>query len=284
MDGPLVRSLSERVRADGRKVVYVGTPGPDILDLREWNTWIDFAIASEKKPKFLRELKSNARQHGWEGRYVSTTLQVGPLISQRTEEAEEIFGRAPDWPTVVNYDVYAHPVRGNLQKFDRRDGLWADLRSFLEAATDEVPEILLLLTANVRGKSAFLDVALRAILGETRGYGIEISEDEVAEFLRSSMAKKTQVCLPYWLSRGGATVEGFGIEVLDSMTYPGTGGRAMFHLALRIRSHTSAAAMPEIPLIQLLNFGHRVVQQSAGKFLAQVETAPVVGVSAADHQ
>jgi hypothetical protein len=245
--------------------------------LRAWSAWLDFAIASERNPRHLRELKGSARQHGWDGRYVSTTLQIGPLIAQRTAEAEELFQQAPDWPTLVNYDVYAHPVRGSLERFNRDDGLWADLRSFLEAASDEAPEILLLLTANVRGKSSFCDIALQSIIDETRGYGIGITDEDAKAFLACSMAKKTQICIPYWLSRGGATAEGFGIEVLDSLTYPGTHGKTMFHLALRIRSHTTAGAMPEVPLLQLLNFGHRVVRESGGRFVAPIEAAPVVG-------
>jgi hypothetical protein len=258
-------------------VVYVGTPGPDILDLREWQHSVDFAIASEKDPVYLRELKGNARKFGWDRRYVSTTMAVGSLISQQTEEAEQLFEQAPDWPTIVNYDVYAHPVRANLERFDRNVGIWAEISSFLKASQDEAPEIVLLLTANVRGKGTYCDSAIRSIVEETRKYGITISQEDSDRFLTCSMAKKTQICIPYWLTRNGATASGFRLEVLDSIAYPGTGGKAMFHLALRFRSNPVDSEMPEIPLLHLLNFGHRVVGESDGRFVGRIEVTPAIG-------
>jgi hypothetical protein len=279
VDAPLVEATAKRIRDGGRRVVYVGCPGPDLLDLDNWRGWIDYAISSEKDAVSLRELKGNARALGWEGKFEATRMTLGELIAQSTDEAREIFERAPEWPSVLNYDVYANPVRGNLARFDRHDGLWSDLSSFLRQSGDAVPEVLMLITANLRGKGQFYDQALRAIFKELGDDGMPTPDPVQQAFLGAGMGKKVQICLPYWLSRGGATLEGFQIEVLASLDYPGTGvgnRKSMFHLALLLTRVDEEAAMPGTPLRRLLNFPHRSATPVDDDYQLVADGSPVI--------
>lgn len=282
VDLPVIRRLSALVRGLDEPFGYVGTPGPRLLDIVEWRSSLDFVMAAEYDPPRLRDLVFNARRLFPDGFVQATSLPIEQLLSRAGDEWFVIFDDFSQWPALVNYDVYANPVLPHWEAFRPDDGFWKGMKVFLHEVGDTFPNVLVLVTTNLRGKSREYDIALRAIFAQIRDYGVEIGPGVERAFLGGSMSKKCQVCVPYWLSRFAATHQNFSVEVVESLDYCGTESVRMMHMILLLRPGETTAAAKETPLLKFVNFPHcSLVQATTGEFSMQSTGFPTVGAMAA---
>jgi len=277
VDLPIVRDFAQRVRGQTNPVGYLGTPGPQLLDLREWRPYIDYALASEYRPTDLSALRFNARKYFPEGFVRSTEVRIEEILARGPSGWEDVFGEENRVPSLINYDVYANPVLPSWEAFRPDDGFWRGMRGYLHAVRDELSSLLLSLTFNVRGSGRQYDLALDDMFMVVRDYGVEIPQEAENQFKTRGMPKKCQICIPYWLSRFAATVESYIVDIIDSLDYAGTKRRRMVHLDLGLRRIEEPARASEITFLRLLNFPHRtVIEAASGDFSALVPEYPVI--------
>ena len=284
IDEPAIEVVSREVRDDGAPAGYLGTPGAELMDIRQWRHLFDFALAAEKDPKELRALRFNARRYLPPGFLQATASTIEGALSQATHDWAGWFENVEFWPCLINYDVYANPVLPSWRAFHRDDGFWRGMRAFLREVQGALPSLLVLITTNLRGRSKDYDAALAEIFTTLRDYGIKVNGTVEQQFLGGGMPKKCQVCIPYWLSRFAATAEGFKVDIVDSLDYAGTQGVRMVHLILKLRPLANPASASEITLRKLVNFPHQtLVPDEKGGFRRDSGVHAVVGPANSGH-
>ncbi len=247
-------------------VVYAGTPGTELLDLRTWAGLYDAAVAIERVPTYIREIRFNFDRYGlgalphWVVRQ-----RIEDFLAIKGEEAEQVFDGIPAWPCLINYDPFDNPLPLNTRTFPRDKGLWASLKSFLQYSPSSFRGGLLLVTCNVRGPSAIYDSAIHGICEEARQHTANVTQDYETRLIGAPMARKIQLCLPHWLRRYAATHTGFQLELLDSIAYPGTAKATMVHLIMSLvrTGHPESPIEPSV--LRLLNFPHEVLRPLADR-------------------
>ena len=272
------------MKSDGLPVVYAGTPGTELLDLRAWVGLYDAAVAIERVPTYIRQIRFNFDRYGlgalphWVVRQ-----RIEDFLALKGEEAEQVFDGIPAWPCLVNYDPFDNPLPMNARTFPRDRGLWASLKSFLQFSPPSFKGGLLLATCNVRGPGSIYDSAIHGICEEARQHTADVTQDYETRLVASPMARKIQLCLPHWLRRYATTHTGFQLELLDSIAYPGTERATMVHLVMSLVRTDRPESPIEPSVLRLLNFPHEILRPMAGGGWSRTTDAePVVrrGMSA----
>jgi len=248
-----------------------------LLDLREWQRYVDFAFAAEKDSNELRDLKFNARRHFPPGYVQAIGLTIEQVLTKAPEGWLDIIDKFEQWPCLVNYDVYQNPAVPTWKTFQPNSGFWKGVRNYLHAVQDSVPGILLMVTSNLRGKAPDYNSALDEMFRDLRDYGCTVSEEVERRFLDGPMPKKCQICIPFWLSRFAALVELFKVEILESVDYVGTSNVHMMHMVLKLKPTSDPARASEITLTRLVNFPHHTLVRAMDGTFSRVPTDyPVV--------
>jgi hypothetical protein len=173
--------------------------------------------------------------------------------------------------------VYANPVKPQRQAFDPKGPFWSGIRNYLRtAAAERLPALLLIMTTGLRGKTAIYDRAINSILEEIEDYSLEIPSELEPAIVKGTMPKKYQLCIPYWLARYSATSEGYGVEVVESLDYIGTGNVRMMHLILKLRRRVDDAQPRESALLRLVNFPHRTLESVGSSFRPRSVRLPTI--------
>ena len=131
-----------------------------MLDLRTWAGLYDAAVAIERVPTYIREIRFNFDRYGlgalphWVVRQ-----RIEDFLAIKGEEAEQVFDGIPAWPCLINYDPFDNPLPLNTRTFPRDKGLWASLKSFLQVQSIIVPRWASL--GNVQREGPECDLRLR---------------------------------------------------------------------------------------------------------------------------
>lgn len=275
VDLPAISATAEQLRKVGFPIGYVGTPGPDLLDVRSWSGELEYVLASEIRERSLRDMNFNARRLPEDLVFRSTEVPIDDVLA-RAGSGDDLYAQLPGLPPIINHDIYHNPVDPTAG-FTTDNSFVNGVRAYLKAANKAgLPSILLVFSTTLRGKSSVYSSTIQQILDEIREYGVSVPSSTEQALLKGGMPKKMQICVPYWLTRLAATSEGFGVDVVESLDYPGT-NQKMMHLVLKFRRRAEQAHAREQSLVRLVNFGHQQVQAQRNGFTRMASKGPILG-------
>ncbi len=253
----------------GRPLEYLGLPGPDMLDIVEWQEFLGRFTAIERgeNEQHLLFLRANVRDV--EHRLYSLYGEFDEII--RT--GRDRYNRAPRWPyDLVNLDYYGGLVYQTLSRPLALQKLIANQdeykRSFLLVITQHLRD------ADLKGeKLSFFDELERRLVRDLGSRGT------IAEAMTSFKSTRTpdtarQVAYVNILLRDFGEASHFQVNCRPAIVYSGTGGARMLHFVTAlIHSERAYRAVSEQSLIDVVNLGYRELRDAQ---LFDVTTVPKI--------
>lgn len=246
----------------GERLHYLGLPGPEILDIIEWQDHLDRFTTIERRENEQHLLFLRANVKDVEHRLHSLYGEFdGILLTGRDE-----YQHAPRWPyDIINLDHFG----GFLYQDMARPRA---LRKLIDNQSEYVRDFLLIVTQDLRDgdfsgeKLSFFDDLGRAL---QRDFG-------AAEAIRSFIgaykdpatpdAVRQAVYMNFFL-RDNGEIARFRVVCRPAIIYSGTGGTKMIHYVTEFRHHGSEhRAVSDQSLQEMLNLGLRELRDR--QFLA----------------
>jgi len=247
-DKALIRAWQQ---ARGARLQYLGLPGPEMLDVIEWQDHLDRFSTIERRENEQHLLFLRAHVRDVEHRLHSLYGEFDKILLT----GRDVYGQSPRWPyDIVNLDYFGGFL---YQDMARPRAL-----SKLISNQDEYERsFLLIITHDLRDgdfvgeKMSFFDSLGRAL---TRDYGSEQVVRTFVEAYKDPMttdAARQAVYVNSFLRDAGEMAH-FRVRARPAITYIGTGGTKMIHYTTDFQHDPSQhRAVSEQSLIELLNLG-----------------------------
>jgi hypothetical protein len=245
----------------GTDLRYLGLPGPDMLDIIDWQEYLESFTTIERSENEQHRifLKANVRDvehrlHSLYGEFDSI------LVTGR-----DSYGQAPRWPyDIVNLDFYGGLLYSNLARPKALAKLVANQDTFGRG-------FVLFVTHDVRDmdaggeKRAFLQDVRKLLLRERCP---SAAADKAVDWYLSEAAPDVarQALYLNMLLRDLGEANHFEVRLRPAVAYLGTGGTKMVHHAAEF-DHQAAAyrAVSEQSATEVFNLGYR--ELDSGKLL-----------------
>lgn len=247
-DKQIVAAWSQAV---GRRLHYLGLPGPEMLDVIEWQDFIDRFTTIERgeNEQHLLFLRANVRDV--EHRLHSLYGEFDKIL--RT--GRDVYSHAPKWPyDLINLDYFGGFLYQGMSRpkalkklFENQDGYE---RSFLLIITHDLRDGDL-----VGEKLSFLGELGRAL---ERDYGPNDSLREFIDWYRSpsTLDAARQALYMNCFFRDNGEMSHFKVQCRTPIIYTGTGGTKMIHYVTDFRHQRSEhRAVSDQSLREVLTLG-----------------------------
>ena len=245
----------------GRPLEYLGLPGPDMLDVVEWQEFLGrfTAIERDEDEQHLLFLRANVRDV--EHRLYSLYGEFDEIIRTGRDK----YNRAPRWPyDLVNLDYYGGLVYQTLSRPLALQKLITNQdeykRSFLVIITQHLRD------ADLKGeKLSFFDELERRLI---RDVGKRVTVTDAMNSFKASATPDTarQVAYVNVLLRDFGEAAHFQVACRPAVVYSGTGGARMLHFVTDlIHNDRAYRAVSEQSLIDVVNLGYRELR--SGQFV-----------------
>lgn len=269
-DKPLVESWQVR---RGARLQYLGLPGPEMLDIIEWQDHLDRFTTIERGENEQHLLFLRAHVKDVEHRLHSLYGEFDKILLT----GRDVYGHAPRWPyDVVNLDYFggflyqdmARP-RALRKLLDNQDGYE---RSFLLITTHDLRD------GDFLGeKLSFFDDLGRAL---ARDYGSEVAVRAFIDAYKAGPtpdAARQALYMNCFLRDSGESAH-FRVHCRPAIAYSGTGGTNMIHYATEFHHQRSEhRAVSDQSLLQLLNLGLRELKDGHFHTPSQIPVLPAIG-------
>ncbi|MDP9201614.1 MAG: hypothetical protein M3P26_06740 [Gemmatimonadota bacterium] len=252
-DRDIVKTWSERL---GVRLQYLGLPGPDILDIVEWQDFIDRFSTIERleNEQHLIFLRANVRD--MEHRLHSLYGTFDDILLAGRDR----YGQTPRWPyDLVNLDFFGGLLYSDL---DRPKAL----AKLIENQKTYGKSFLLIITYHLRDadlakeKLAFLEDLQRKL---NRNFGIRAEFADVIGWYKNSgtpdAARQSLYLNTFLLETGEASY--FRVVCRSPIVYGGTGGAQMIHFVTEFHYQQGAhRGVSEQSLIDVINLGYTALK------------------------
>ena len=247
-DRGLVESWYQR---RGDSLHYLGLPGPEMLDIVEWQEYIGRFSTIERQESAQHRLFLRVHVRDLEHRLHSLYGEFDDILLT----GRDLYGHAPRWPyDLINLDyfgglLYQDMARPRaLRKLIENQGNYE--RSFLLLITQDLREI-----DPVGEKHAFLADLERTLV---RDFSVE---KEARAFIAAYRDEATpdaarQALYVNLFLRDAGEMARFRVRTRPAIVYRGTGGSSMIHYATEFHFHRAEyRVVSDQSLADLLNLG-----------------------------
>ena len=256
--------------ARGGRLRYLGLPGPEILDIIEWQDSLESFSTIERRENEQHLLFLRANVKDVEHRLHSLYGEFDKILLSGRDQ----YDHTPRWPyDLVNLDFFGGLLYADLARPRA-------LKKLIENQGNYRKSFLLIITYHLRDgdlageKLAFLD-DLEKKLVRDRGSAANIvdvikwyREDETPDAARQSLY------LNAFLHEEGEAAQ-FQVTCRPAIVYSGTGGARMIHFVTDFEYQPgSHRAVSDQALIDVVNLGY--VELNDGR-LTQRVTVPKIG-------
>lgn len=242
--------------AIGRPLEYLGLPGADMLDVAEWQDYLNHFTAIERDENQQHWLFLRANVRDVEHRLYSLYGEFAKILLSGRDR----YDRAPCWPyDLVNLDHFGGLIYRSLARPKA-------LKKLIQNQDDYERSFLLIITHDVRDadlsgeKLSFLDDLERQLIrdsGDTPSLGAAICWYKA----ESTPDVARQVTYTNVLLRDLGEAAHFRVRCRPGITYTGTGGTKMVHFVTDFHHSPKAyRAVSEQSLVQVVNLGCREVR------------------------
>ena len=261
-DKPLVEAW---YKSRGRPLHYLGLPGPEMLDIVEWEPFLGAfsTIERSENQQHFMFLRANVRD--LEHRLHSLYGEFDEILVSGRDK----YGHTPRWPyDLVNLDFFGGLLYSDLARPRA-------LKKLIANQDAHACSFLLIVTCHVRDgdltgeKALFLD-DLEAKL--RRDYGAKHSVLDWAAWYRSKTTPDTarQSLYLNTLLHDEGEAAGFRVECRTPILYSGTGGAWMLHWVATFEHQAGAhRAVSSQSLIDVANLGYQ--ELSNGQLFERVK-------------
>jgi hypothetical protein len=245
-DKLLIETWSRRVC---RPLHYLGLPGPEMLDIIEWQEYLGRFTTIERKEdaQHLMFLKAHVkdvehRLHSLYGNFDDILLT-----------GRDSYGHTPDWPyDLINLDYFGGFLYRNLARPKALKQLIVNqcnyCRSFFLVITQDLRE-----NDSAGEMSGFLEDLKRVLV---RDFGEPARVGEFIDNYRSKPASFRQALYMNLFLRDAGEAASFRVTCRPAIAYTGTGNSRMIHFVTDFEYHRSEyRAVSEQSLLEVLNLG-----------------------------
>ena len=250
------KAIISQWRAElGKPLKYFGLPAWKMLDVIEWQGFIDrfTTIEREEDQQHLMFLKANVenvehRLHSLYGEFDDILLN-----------GRDTFGHRPEWPYEwVNLDYFGGFIYADLSRPKA-------LRKLIENQAIYEQSFLFIITQQLRDgdikkeKSGFLKDLGRSLKSGILDTALHAPVDEIVSWYEDAdipdCARQT-LYMNYFL-RDWGEAEHFDVACRPAIIYPGTGGSWMIHFVtdFRFQSGVGHRVASNQSLLELINLG-----------------------------
>ncbi len=235
----------------GRRLLYLGLPGPEMLDIIEWQDHLERFTTIERRENEQHLLFLRANVEDVEHRLYSLYGELDEILLT----GRDAYGHAPRWPyDVVNLDYFGGFLYRDLSRpralkklIENQD---AYDRSFLLIVTHDLRD-----SDTIGEKLGFFDDLARML---ARDAGPRVS---VLEFVARCKDPQTpdvarQAIYMNVFLRDAGEAAGFRVLCRPAVSYIGTGGTKMVHYVTEFRhERVGHRAVSDQSLVELVNLG-----------------------------
>lgn len=261
-DKPLIEQW---YRSLGKSLKYLGLPAWEMLDIIEWQDFLErfTTIEREENQQHLMFLRANVkdlehRLHTLYGEFDDI------LITGRDK-----YGKTPQWPyDIVNLDYFGGFIYPDLSRPKA-------IKKLIENQAIHERSFILLLTQHLRDrdsigeKAAFLGDLRKWLKNSTYDQTLHTAIDRVIDwYLNAEIpdAARQALYMNFFLRDSGEG-QHFSVKCRPAIIYSGSGGAWMIHFVTEFcyQSRTGHRATSDQSLVKLINLGLREVRE--GKFV-----------------
>jgi hypothetical protein len=260
-DKPLIE---EWYRSRGNPLRYLGLPAWEMLDIIEWQDFLEHftTIEREEDQQHLMFLRANVKD--FEHRLHALYGEFDDLLLTGRDK----YGKTPQWPyDVINLDYFGGFIYPNLARPKA-------LKKLIENQATYERNFVLLLTQHLRDrdsigeKAAFLGDLRKWLKNSTYDQSLHAAIDRVIDwYLDSDIpdAARQALYMNFFLRDSGES-EHFNVKCRAPIVYSGSGGAWMIHFATEFYYQPGMGhrAASDQSLVELINLGLREVKD--GKF------------------
>ncbi len=266
LDKELIR---EWRRARGAALRYLGLPGPDMLDIIEWQEYLESFTTIERgeNEQHLLFLRANVRDV--EHRLHSLYGEFDKILLT----GRDIYGHRPRWPyDVVNLDFFGGFIYQDLARPKAIEKLVENQdnfgRSFILIITHDLRD------ADLTGeKRKFLE-DLRKLLIRDLGASPDVNSAVDWYLALGTPDAARQALYVNVVLRDCGEARHFQVHSRPPLTYLGTGGTKMIHYVTEFHHRAQAhRAVSDQSLVDVVNLGYRELRD--GGFVEPVVQARI---------
>jgi len=253
-DKQLVRGWYATV---GRRLEYLGLPGPDMLDIAEWQEFLNRFTAIERLENEQHLLFLRANVKDVEHRLHSLYGEFDKILLTGRDR----YGHAPRWPyDVINLDYFGGLIYQDLSRPRA-------LSKLIQNQDDYGRGFLLIITHDLRDgdfvgeKLSFFDDLGKRLV---RDFGKEdVILPAIAWYKASSTPDAArQATYTSVLLRDCGESAHFRVKCRPAIIYTGTGGTKMIHYVTEFHhSPREYRAVSEQSLVQIVNLGYKELRE-----------------------
>lgn len=248
------RLIEAWARASGQRLQYLGLPGPKMLDIIEWQEFLDCFTTIERREHEQHRLFLSANVRDVEHRLHSLYGEFDEILISGRDR----YGQMPRWPyDLVNLDFYGGLLYSNLARPKALKKLIANQEAFRRS-------FLLVITYHLRDndlakeKLGFLDDLEKKLVRDVPSKRGRV--EEVMAWYRnpaSPDSARQTLYLNSFLHDNGEAAQ-FEVLCRPSILYSGTGGARMIHLVTDFQYQKGAhRAVSSQSALDVLNLGVR---------------------------
>jgi hypothetical protein len=244
----------------GKSLKYLGLPAWEMLDIIEWQEFLDrfSTIEREENQQHLMFLTANVKDV--EHRLHSMYGEFDELLLTGRDK----YGKRPDWPyDIINLDYFGGFIYSNMSrpkaliKLIENQGIFED--SFLLIVTQHLRD-----GDSTGEKASFLEDLRRSLKNSTYDSTLHVGIDRVIDwYLNSEIPDAARQALYMnFFFRDYGEAHHFNVECRPAVIYAGTGGTWMIHFvtSFRYKPGIGHRAASDQSLIELINLGLREVR------------------------
>jgi hypothetical protein len=230
---------------------YLGLPGPDMLDIKEWQDFLDFFTTIERSEDEQHKLFLSANVRDVEHRLHSLHGDFDKILLT----GRDGYNHTPRWPyDLVNLDFYGGFIYHDLARPRAIEKLVGNQRNYKRS-------FLLIITHDLRDadltgeKQAFLTDIRRLLRRDHSGSDIETAVDW---YLASSTPDAARQALYMNIVlRDLGEANQFKVQSRPAITYIGTGSTKMIHYVTEFHWQPQGyRAVSDQSFIDVFNLGY----------------------------
>lgn len=269
--------IRDRFRDVYEEVVYFGMSGPSMLDIQEWNDYLDFIIAVENKPELTGVMEMTARSLGLSGKTQILQGDIESILMNWEDDNGEI--PTKEFFHVVNLDFEGGFL--GLTDIIKQDKRTDAIRELFRHQKAQKQSFLLFLTVGFREKcEQEYDQKLHHIGAELAELGLD-AQKTIHWYLSHPKKYKLKVYIPYLMDEIGRAYRYF-LNAYLCFYYKGTGGVPMMHFIFDFQYSTKSISPHRRGLKSLLNAPLYIVYNDRVE-PSLIQPPPVIGSLKNEH-
>jgi hypothetical protein len=247
--------IQEWRRLAGTQLRYLGLPAWEMLDIIEWQEFLErfTTIEREENQQHLMFLRANVKDV--EHRLYSLYGEFDEILLT----GRDSYGHSPEWPyDLVNLDYVGGFIYPNLSRPKA-------VRKLIENQAAYERSFMLIVTQQLRDKDSigekdkFLQDLRQWLKAGIHHRSMHRPIDKLVDWYRDADipdAARQGLYMNFFF-RDSGEMEHFDVKCRPAVIYPGTGGAWMIHLVteFRYRAGTGHRAASRQSLVEMINLG-----------------------------